>query len=230
MKYMGSKSRHAKQFLPIILENRKKNQHYIEPFVGGANVIQHVDGLKIGADSNKYLIELLSAAAAGWLPRDDYTEKEYQFIKQNKDYDPILTGYFGFALSYGGKWFGGWCRDSAGKRDYVQEAYRNALKQFPLLKDTKFICTDYQNLEIPANSIIYCDPPYNNSTKYDATNTFNHEEFYDWCRKIHFAGHTIFISEYSMPSDFKLIWEKTVNSSLTKNTGSKQSTEKLFTL
>ncbi len=39
MKYMGSKNRIAKQILPIILKNRTKEQYYIEPFVGGANLI-----------------------------------------------------------------------------------------------------------------------------------------------------------------------------------------------
>lgn len=36
MKYMGSKARHAKELLPIILANRKQGQWYVEPFVGGA--------------------------------------------------------------------------------------------------------------------------------------------------------------------------------------------------
>lgn len=36
---MGSKRRIAKDILPIILENRKENQFYVEPFVGGCNLI-----------------------------------------------------------------------------------------------------------------------------------------------------------------------------------------------
>lgn len=35
MKYMGSKNRIAKEILPIILRDRKPNQWYVEPFVGG---------------------------------------------------------------------------------------------------------------------------------------------------------------------------------------------------
>jgi DNA adenine methylase len=38
----------------------------------------------------------------------------------------------------------------------------------------------------------------------------------------------IFISEYSAPDDFECIWQKEIVSSLTKNTGSKKGTEKLF--
>ena len=42
-------------------------------------------------------------------------------------------------------------------------------------------------------------------------------------------GHKVFISEYNAPEDFECLWQMEVNSSLTKNTGSKKATEKLFT-
>ena len=58
MKYMGSKARFAKEILPIILQGRKPNQYYVEPFVGGCNIMDKVKGNRIGADSNKYLIAL----------------------------------------------------------------------------------------------------------------------------------------------------------------------------
>ena len=43
MKYMGSKARIAKDISPIINQLIKDNgiDIYIEPFVGGANMIQH---------------------------------------------------------------------------------------------------------------------------------------------------------------------------------------------
>lgn len=59
MKYMGSKRRIAKHILPIILKDRKEEQWYVEPFVGGANIIDKVVGNRIGADCNGYLIALL---------------------------------------------------------------------------------------------------------------------------------------------------------------------------
>ena len=43
MKYMGSKNRIAKEILPIILEHKNNVRFYIEPFVGGANVIDKID-------------------------------------------------------------------------------------------------------------------------------------------------------------------------------------------
>ena len=58
---MGSKNRIAKHILPIMLEHRKEGQYWVEPFVGGANMIDKVEGLRIGNDSHVYLIALLKA-------------------------------------------------------------------------------------------------------------------------------------------------------------------------
>ena len=52
MKYMGSKARIAKYILPIILKDRKPDQWYVEPFVGGCNTIDKVEGLRLGSDAN----------------------------------------------------------------------------------------------------------------------------------------------------------------------------------
>ena len=59
MKYMGSKNRIAKYIIPIMLSERKENQTWVEPFVGGANIIDKIDGERIGADINPYLISVL---------------------------------------------------------------------------------------------------------------------------------------------------------------------------
>lgn len=229
MKYMGSKNRIARDILPIILKDRiSEEQYYVEPFCGGCNLIDKVTGNRIASDINYFLIEMYQRIKRGWTPRNDYEEDEYKFIKENKEIYPHLTGYFGFALSYGDKWFGGWCRDKQGKRDYVKEAYSNMLKQIPNLKNIYFYNLSYEKLNIPNNSIIYCDIPYRDVTKYNCV--FDYEKFYDWCRKMKKQGHQIFISEYNMPDDFICIWSKKIVSSLTQDTGSKRAIEKLFTL
>lgn len=229
MKYMGSKARIAKEILPIMLKNRVSNQYWVEPFVGGANMIDKVDGNRIGADINQYLIDCLDAISNGWIPDQHYTEEFYNDIKASpNNYPAFLVGYFGFALSYGGKWFGGWCRDSQGKRNYVLEARNNAVKQSTYLSGIKFVHSDYKSLDIPNNSIIYCDPPYESTTKYK--NDFNHKEFWEWAELKHNQGHTVYVSEYKAPSHWKCVWQKEIASSLTKNTGDKKAIEKLFTL
>jgi DNA adenine methylase len=227
MKYMGSKARIAKYLLPIILKDRKEGQWYVEPFVGGANLIDKVDGNRIGADSNTYLISLYKALQGGWKPPKRVSEKEYNIVRNNKSqYPPELVAFVGFACSYAAKWFGGYRRDRANKRDYVGEAFRNIMKQMPKLKNIIFLNCNYLNLIIPESSIIYCDPPYEGTTKYKGG--FDHHCFWIWCRIMSNLGHRVFVSEYTAPNDFKCLWEKEIVSSLTKNTGSKKGIEKLF--
>ena len=228
MKYMGSKNRIAKYILPIMLANRKHNQWWVEPFVGGANMIDKVDGNRIGADSNEWVIKSLISIrdCVNKLPKNnlEFTEKDYKELRKNDTYK--FKGYVGFTASYSGKWLGGWCRDSAGKRDYIAESYRNAVLQSKNIQKVQFVNCVYQSLIIPENSIIYCDPPYEGTTKYK--DGFNHAEFWQWCRDKTNEGHTVFVSEYTAPEDFTCVWKKEICSSLTKDTGSKKGTEKLF--
>ncbi|GAG25100.1 unnamed protein product, partial [marine sediment metagenome] len=58
MKYMGSKNRFAKELLPIILKDRKLDQWYVEPFSGGCNMIDKVQGRRLASDKNEYLMEM----------------------------------------------------------------------------------------------------------------------------------------------------------------------------
>jgi DNA adenine methylase len=228
MKYMGSKARFAKELLPIILKDRKPDQWYVEPFVGGANMIDKVGGKRIGADVSPYLIDALIAIRdyVDKLPKNnkEFTESDYMALRSSDNCK--FKGYAGFAFSYGGKWLGGWCRDGMGKRDYVSEAYRNAAIQSDKLKGVILVNESYLKLQIPHNSIIYCDPPYRGTTKYK--DGFDHDVFWKWCIDKHREGHTVFVSEYDAPDAFACVWKKETTSSLTKDTGSKRAVEKLF--
>ena len=233
MKYMGSKNRFAKELLPIILKDRTPEQWYVEPFVGGANMIDKVDGKRIGGEYNKYIAEMWDKLESGWMPRSDYTREDYKDIKTNIDRDLAESGYVGIAVSYCGKWFGGYAglcdTKSSGLVDYQRQAYNNLLKQLPNIKGVEFVHSSYQDLEIPANSLIYCDPPYEGTSKYK--DEFNHIEFWEWVRVKTKQGHKVFVSEYKAPEDFKCVWEKETKSSLSangKSGGNKLSTEKLF--
>ena len=79
MKYMGSKNRIAKYILPIMLAKRGSNQYWVEPFVGGANMIDKVSGKRIGSDSNFYTISALIAIRdyVDELPKNN---KEFTFL------------------------------------------------------------------------------------------------------------------------------------------------------
>lgn len=159
MKYMGSKARIAKEILPIILRGRHPHQWYVEPFCGGCNTIDKVDGLRMANDIHPYLIAMFRALIDGWEPPKRISSGMYKYMKQRKDGFPdYLVGYVGFN-SYGGKWFGGYRRDKDGKRDYWDEHYRHMKKQVASLADVVFLNQPYFEMDIPPDSIIYCDPP-----------------------------------------------------------------------
>ena len=79
------------------------------------------------------------------------------------------------------------------------------MKQLPNLLDVEFRCGDYKELDV-SNAVIYCDPPYQGTTKY-STGKFNYDEFWDWCRKMS-ENNIVFVSEYNAPDDFECVWSK----------------------
>ena len=223
MKYMGSKNRIAKEILPIILKDRKPNQCYVETMVGGGNLIDKVEGFRIGADLNPFVIEALKLIRDNPESLPDFVSEEYYRELEIKKQLNGLTGVVGFTCSFGSKWFGGYARNSDG-RNYIKVAKNNALAQSPNLKDCLFINSSYQLLDIPKNSIVYCDPPYEGTTKYKEG--FNHSEFWEWVRTKSLEGHSVFVSEYNAPEDFICVWENTLINNLSKDR--EAATEKLF--
>jgi len=238
MVYMGSKNRIAKEILPIILKDRKPNQCYVETMVGGGNLIDKVEGFRIGADLNPFVIEALKLIRDNpeSLP-DHVSEEYYQELKIFKhlpltgEYKKeALAGFVGFTHSFAGKWFRGFARDKKytkeeNERNVSRRAKNNALAQTQGLQGALLINQGYQYLDIPKNSIIYCDPPYEGTEPYK--DGFNHAEFWGWVRTKSLEGHSVFVSEYNAPEDFICVWEKKIASNLSAQ-GSIEATEKLF--
>lgn len=233
MKYMGSKARHSKELLNIILRDRIDGQWYVEPFVGGSNVIDKVSGNRLASDNNKYLIELYHRLKNGYIPLEFISREDFYDIKLNKDKYPMeVVALCGILASYNGNWFrayGGYSATKAGKdRNYYREGVNNLMKQLPKLMGIDYFCCEYDELSIPPSSIIYCDPPYQGTDKTYQEKQFDYEKFWDWCRLMSSNGHSVFISEYDAPSDFVAIWSK--EAVKTHPNQRKLSTEKLFRL
>jgi DNA adenine methylase len=231
MKYMGSKNRIAKEILPIMLKERGQRT-WVEPFVGGANVIDKVDGIRIGNDNQRYVIALYKSLQVGWKPPIEVTSDFFFEVKSNRDkYPDELVGYLGTQLTFGCEWWGSFRRDNIGKRKYDLEAYNNVMNQQPNLIGVEFNCGDYRDLLIPERSFIYCDPPYRGVRKYVGNVKFDSDIFWQWCRDRSMEGHIVYVSEYSAPDDFECIWSKeisaSVNNSIKSGRGLK-AVEKLF--
>lgn len=129
MRYMGSKNRFAKELIPIIQSYiTEDTKGYLEPFVGGANVIDKIKCTnKIGCDIHKQLIALLNKAKddVDDIP-DVISEETYKEVKNNKEsYEDWYIGLVGFCASFGAKYFSGYARDKQGNRNIPKESIKN---------------------------------------------------------------------------------------------------------
>ncbi len=213
-----------------MLEYRKENACWVEPFVGGANMIDKVKGWRIGSDLNEYVIALLNEMTKPNFEAPEISEEKYNDIKLSQsEYPKWVVGYAGTQLSFGATWFGSYRRDKKGKRNYCLEARNNVNKQAKNLAGASFKNFAYDELPIPNNSIIYCDPPYDaKATKGKYKNDFDHSSFWQWCREKSKNGHTVFVSEYNAPDDFKCVWQMEMNQRMNNNADTSKAIEKLF--
>lgn len=222
LRYVGGKTRLAKE-ISTVLSGYKTPTHkyYYEPFFGGGSMAQYTKqfGLqRFASDNNKDLINLYVMLQMEWLPPIQITEDEYKRLKESTDPSIVasaMRGYAGFALSFGGKWFGGYARDPKGGRDFSAESYRRLVKHLPDIEDIYFRHTDYRFI-FPVNDecLIYCDPPYygtfGETCHYEAyaIGDFDHISFWNTMREWSNNGAVVLISEYTAPNDFEVVWEK----------------------
>ena len=230
---MGSKARISKDLAPIIQSYiTDETKGYLEPFVGGANMIDKIKcDKKIGCDINEYLIAMWKAIQSGWIPPQDISKEEYDDIKNNKEkYLKELVAIAGFCSTYNAKWFGGYAGKVKTKigtiRNYYDESIRNILNQKQYIEDVKFLNKSF--LDLPKDKIkgyvIYCDPPYEGTTKY--RDDFPHTEYWEWVKEMS-KNNIVLCSEYNAPDDFTCIYSKELTITLDKNSR-KKDIEKLF--
>lgn len=191
MNYMGSKASISSSIVPIIQKCIMFSgyDHYIEPFVGGANIIEHIKcNIRVGADINRYLISLLRYAQLHEISDfpEDITYEEYCSVRnafniKSAKYEDWYVGCIGFLASFNGRFFdGGFAKpyysDSQHREPY-KEHLRNLMKQN--LSGIDFICGDYKSFNSISNHVVYCDPPYSNTKDYSGNMDFDSDEFWD---------------------------------------------------
>lgn len=225
MQYFGGKARIAKDIVNVLNEYRKPNQIFIEPFCGGINITCLMGDNVVANDKNIELIEMYKALQNGWIPPENVTEQDYEDAKTTDD--AKLKAFVAIGCSYSGKWFGGYARGQKG-RNYAKNAKNSLAKKFKTLGDVEFISKSYDEIDCE-NALIYCDPPYNDTTKYKF-GAFDSDKFWQWCRDMQAKGNTVIVSEYKAPTDFECIWEKETKTDIrTKANGKELRVEKLFT-
>ena len=257
MQYQGGKSRIANNIKEVILDEisrwkvensqtistgyngecreRESNGTFVSLFCGSCAVevklAPYFDKI-ICNDKHEYLISLYIAMQNGYIPPDYITKEEYDIVKNNiNTYPKEYVGFVGFGSSFGGKWFGGYGKSKKPNgeiRWHSQESKKALLRDMKILENAEFTCKDYREVVIPKGSIVYCDPPYDNTTPYSGIERFNSQEFWEYMRKIS-QDNLVFISEQNAPDDFECIWEKPFTRTLDRNKDNQfKVTEKLF--
>ena len=224
---MGGKSRISKQIAEILNSAIDKDTPFVSLFCGSCAIESKVQAdVKILNDKHPYLIAMWQAMQNGWMPPDVVPKEEYYRVKANMDENPALTGFVGFGCSFGGKWWGGYAKDKRGD-DYCGQAKRGLLKDFLGVQSATFTCLDYHDVEIPDGAVVYCDPPYVNTTGY-TVGQFDTNEFWDYMRQLS-KRCDVYISEEFAPDDFECIWSKEKVRTLEKNDNvGRVKVEKLF--
>lgn len=197
--------------------------------------------LRLANDANNYLIAMWR-----FLVNSDFdfpqeiTIEDYSYYRnlyntlnkgKNKDNGntsiEAIIGWIGHIASVRGKFYSGFCNTHPEKRDYVKEHINNVLAQKDKLKGVVFKCGSYDEIDIPGQSVIYCDPPYAGTTNYKASKGVDHGAFFEWCRDKTAQGNDVLISEYTAPNDFIPVWKMQLTTSI-HPTNTHKSIEKLF--
>lgn len=202
MQYFGGKAKIAKYIVPYLEGVRKEGQVFVEPFVGGANVVSKMSGERKAYDFNEYLIKMYKGVQNGYELPDELSEETYKHVRLNKDEDKVLTGFVGFGCSFAGKWFGGYARNKQ-NHNYCKASKNSLMKKMSTMSDVEFDWKDYKTLNLQ-NCLIYCDPPYANTTKYTGVPDFDSEEFWNVMREWS-KNNDVYISEYEAPDDFESV-------------------------
>jgi DNA adenine methylase len=222
MHYMGGKFRIATK-LAAYLESVRNGRIFIEPFCGGANITAAMSGTRVASDLCEDVVLLWSAAANGWEPPTHVSELEYQEAKNGPP--SALRGFIGFGCSFGGKFFGGYAR--SGTRNYAMNAHNAIMKKAKNLQGVSFLHRPYTECG-PVNSLVYCDPPYANTTQGYSCTSFDSELFWNTMRQWATNGNTVLVSEYVAPNFAREVWSVETKTDMHCVAGKEPRLEKLF--
>jgi DNA adenine methylase len=228
MAYLGGKSTSAEHIIDILNNPIFNDLDYVEPFCGYCHILRRVENKAsyTVSDNNDLLITLLKHVQKTKGDHPNITKSEYATLRETPSKDKLRAAYAAFCYSYNGKFFGGYVNKYKG-RNYPNERKR----YYDLLHDNtsfhkavlrKKSYAEYKGLK---GAIIYCDPPYENTTEYHSE--FDSAAFWDWVRETS-KDNYVFVSEYTAPDDFVCISKKTKRNSLAGQGATRKRQEKVF--
>ena len=224
MQYLGGKSRLGGRIVQAILADLNvKRLSLAVDLCSGAGGVTHrladVSDRVIAVEAHPGLVALHKAVQGGWVPPETVTEAEYQEIRRG-DQTTALAAFVGFGCSFGGKWWGGYARNEAGNtsaRNYCLNARRAVLKETrPNIEHTN---ADALAFETCAEAI-YCDPPYEGTTGYDAVAAAEDGAWWQRLAVLAEQGRACYLSEYAetppLGVEARLVWTAPTKEGLRK--------------
>lgn len=207
----GATTKSGKHIADLIEGHREPGQIYIEPFVGGGNVLYRISGERVASDANELLIDFWHAIQDGWYPEPTIPSKAYyeknrkrwakadDFSSLSRDERAQLL-WTAYAPSHSGSWFNGYGLNKNGK---TITSTRTLDKQILAIEDVEFIWRTYTKYW-RSGCLMYCDPPYrpkpgNKKVKgYEHVGDFDFDGFWDWAAKMA-RKNTVLVSERTLP-------------------------------
>lgn len=226
MRYLGGKSRIAKQLAEVIDSIRHPGQWVWDAFCGGLSmsVALRKKGPVWSTDANAALIAMHAAVQSGWDPPSKVSPEEYAAAKRLPDSDP-RKAFCAVCCSFSGKWFGGFARGAG--RNFADEGARGLVAKRCAIPTA---CVDFLSVQPqPCEAILYLDPPYAGTTGYDGAPPFDSALFVqrvrEWSRWTH-----VFVSEYAFPIG-ECVWSKAQTTTVSRDKSRySQAVERLYYL
>ena len=232
MQYQGGKANIARHIAPQIIAAKWATDAttYIEPFMGGAAVFAQVAPYferAIGSDAHPDIMFMWQAAVTGWKPPAKLTEQEWRELKTAEP--SALRGFAGFGCSFGGKWFAGYAKNNQ-QYDYVNQARRSVVALARRIRGAQLLIGDYtmHTPSVGPHTVIYCDPPYANTTPYQNAGSFDSAQFWSTMAEWVGLGATVLVSEYDAPPKWQSVWSIGKRVTMNKDDNLRRATEHLF--
>ena len=207
---MGGKKFEARKISETIVNYSIKNNFeikgYCEPFAGMLSVFKqitermkenNIDPSNIPFkfnDINKNLIKLLKGLKNGWKPpKKIISKEEYEKLKNQKS-NSLKKIYVGYAYSFMGMYYSSYFI----KETSMENQRESSIGLGKLLSqyNTELLSGDYTKIKNLKGYIIYCDPPYKNtSQEYGLEEVFDNDSFEKWVNQMK-KDNLVFISEY----------------------------------
>lgn len=235
MRYVGGKSKIARQIADKIRELSPDATTVIEPFMGGGamteRLAQRFDRV-FASDAQEDIYLMWRSVLHGWSPPALITEEEYRELRNAPP--SALRGFAGFGGSFGGKFFGGYARGgltaSGEPRNHQGESARAVERIGRAIREgnVQISLRDYRQIQLDiSGAVVYCDPPYAQTLGYQ-TGEFDSDEFWRWA-SVASERLPVYVSEYEAPEGWECVWSGVKRQSVTlPSQGRTERVEKLF--